>query len=404
MPAGSPPLRLQLRKPLFDLIVAMQRLEILQGAGILNGRAVRHAGDPTGRVQRLLDLGVRAIDGAVAPADDGAVRRHHRGMPQIAQPVFRFAPAGAHGVERRFQLLDLALRFHPQLCQQVGLRLDVELARDAGLGQIVAAVLEGSIDALFERAALLLELLHARLDAHLLALGPTEFGAYLVDRAVDLAQCLRHDCLRVRFLGHVHDRVRHARHYTPYAGHHAFRCHCRLLRPRCENAVMNADAQLPALRRADQPRGRRGRRTRRVPRHEAPHLDAPPQGSQRHLIDAARGIELVVVGHPFRRLAATPGRPILERQRRGLRRKLTLRPRRLVPTAVQGHEIGRVVFRNVPIEPSRQVPVSSGKLSQYRLLLLVRHQPECATRADLSGSSCHTQSIKEYFSPLQREQ
>src|SRR5262249_9703103 len=97
------------------------------------------------------------------------------------------APAGADGIERRCELLDLALRLRAQLRQQVGLRLDVELACDAGLRQIVAPALDGGVDAVLERAALLLELLNARFHANLLAFGPAEFGAHLVDRAVDLA-------------------------------------------------------------------------------------------------------------------------------------------------------------------------------------------------------------------------
>ncbi len=156
-----------------------------------------------------------------------------------------------------FQLLNLAFRFRAQLRQQVGLRLDVELAGDAGFCQVVAAILDGGVDALLQRTALLLQLLHARLDADLLALRPAELGAHFVDRAVDLAQCLRQHRLRIGLLGHVHHRVRHAGHHAPYAGHHAFRRHHRLLHPRCENAVMNANAKLPALRCVHQPRRRR---------------------------------------------------------------------------------------------------------------------------------------------------
>src|SRR5215510_11318555 len=104
MPAGSPPLRLQLREPLLDLIVAMQRLEILQRAGIVRRRTARDAGEAAGRVHRLLDPSVGPVEGALTPAHLHAIGRSNRRAPQILQPLFRFAAAGADGFQRRLEL------------------------------------------------------------------------------------------------------------------------------------------------------------------------------------------------------------------------------------------------------------------------------------------------------------
>jgi hypothetical protein len=107
------------------------------------------------------------------------------------------------------------------------LRLDVDLPRNPGFGEIVATGRHRRLNLVLQIDTLALELLGTSFEAMAFRGRSAELGAHLVGGALDLADRLLQDAFRVRLLCCVHGAVRHARDHAAHSAQHAFGSHHR---------------------------------------------------------------------------------------------------------------------------------------------------------------------------------
>jgi hypothetical protein len=147
-------------------------------------------------------------------------------LAKFHQVGLDLAAGGEHGLQRLLALIDIGAGIGQSLVERGDLGFEVDLARDAGLGEVFAAGCQCRADLVVDGAQIGGERIAAAGNAVFLGLGAADIGAGFVGSGVDLAQGLFDDGNLVDVLEAVDGGVRGAGNQAAHARQDAFvRCH-----------------------------------------------------------------------------------------------------------------------------------------------------------------------------------